>query len=183
MPRLQNERNSHINRLLFVYRSESLGQVFLFLMAWLYIIVKDKPSESWKGIWLAYDNMCQLVRLKAGKKELPLPHPFNKMWMEINKIIDGLHIKNHSDPDCQNNLHPNKVEEMYPELKGSKNTQAAEQTFIWLGRYKKILTSMPKTHHLFFIHRAVKRRNSYSAKCYKQGKKPLLPSVRNRHSS
>ena len=141
--------------------------------------MKDIPSSQWKKVWLAYDNMCQLNKLKAATEDLPLPAPFDKMWLRINKTIDSLHIRNHVDPRCQTDYHPKNIEEMYPELKSTKNTQAAEQTFVWLGRYKKILSSMHKTHHLFFLHRIITHRNKYSVKCYRRGKKPLLPGIRN----
>lgn len=160
-------------------RSESTGQVFMFLLSWLYFIVKEMPVSNWNKLWLAYDNMCQLVRLKAATLELPLPVPYNQMWASVNKIIDSLHIKNHVDPACQTDLHPDNFAEMYPHLAHTKNTQAAEQTFVWLGRFKKIVCSMTKTHHLFYIHRMVKRRNFYNVKSYKNNKKPLLPSIRN----
>ena len=55
---------------------------------------------------------------------------------------------------------------------------AAEQTFVWLSRFKKILCAMPKVHHLFYLHRMVKHRNAYTTACYKYGKKPLLPKAR-----
>ena len=129
----------------------------------------------WKGIWLAYDNMCKLMKYGPAKRDLPLPEPFDKMWKTINHIIDAMHIKNHVDPTCHTDLHPDNIYEMYPDMKGSRNTQAAEQTFVWLGRFKKIMCSMPKVHHLFYLHRLVKRRNTYTAKCYRKGKKPLLP--------
>ena len=46
------------------------------------------------------------------------------------------------------------------------------------GRYKKILNSMPKSHHHFFLHRLIKRRNDYTSYCQRVGKYPLLPSAR-----
>ena len=144
--------------------------------------MKDLPVSEHSKIWLAYDNMCQLVRCKASKGPLPLPAPYDNMWSRINKIVDGLHIKNHVDPHCHTDLHPDNIYDMYPELEGTRNTQAAEQTFVWLGRFKKIVCSMPKVHHLFYLHRMVKKRNTYTAKCYKRGKQPLLPSIRNSKS-
>jgi len=127
--------------------------------------------------------MCQLVRLKAAKALLPLPTPFDAMWLSISKAIDAFHIANHKDKNCHTELHPDNISSMYPEIAKSKNTQAAEQTFVWLGRYKKIVCSMSKTHHLFYLHRMVIKRNRYSAKCYKAGKKPLLPGIKEPHSS
>ena len=54
-----------------------------------------------------------------------------------------------------------------------------EQTFAWLGRYKKILNSTPKTHFHFILHRLVVGRNRYTERCYQDGKRPLLPSAKN----
>ncbi len=162
------------------HRSESSGQVLLFLFSWLYLILKEIPHEGWNRIWLAYDYMCGLMKTKAAKEALPMPWPFSNMWNCINKIVDGMHIKNHVDMECQTNLHPDNIYDMYPEMMGTRNTQAAEQTFVWLGRFKKIMCSMPKVHHLFYLHRLIKRRNSYVDKCYKNGKKPLLPGRRDR---
>ena len=54
----------------------------------------------------------------------------------------------------------------------------AEQTFVWLSRFKKILCAMPKVHHLFYLHRMVKHRIAYTTACYKNKKKPLLPKAR-----
>ena len=51
----------------------------------------------------------------------------------------------------------------------------AEQTFAWLSRYKKIVCSMDKLHHLFFLHRIVSRRNKYTHLCISTGRKVLLP--------
>ena len=145
--------------------------------------MKDLPSTSWEKIWLAYDNMCQLVKLKASRQALPLPVPYKHMWTSINKVIDSLHVCNHKDKACHAELHPSNINKMYPEIKNSKNTQAAEQTFVWLGRYKKVVSSMTKTHHLFYIHRMARRKNAYSVKCYKYGRKPVLPGIRNSKST
>jgi hypothetical protein len=75
---------------------------------------------------------------------------------------------------CQEKYDPRPLKEEIP----NGNTMAAEQTFVWLSRYKKILCAMPKVHHLFYLHRIVKHRNKYTVKCYKNGKKPLLPKAR-----
>ena len=39
------------------------------------------------------------------------------------------------------------------------NTMSCEQTFACLLRFKKILSAMPQTHHHFYLHRMVQRRN------------------------
>ena len=89
------------------------------------------------------------------------------------KIIDRLHISNHKDKKCKEKYDPSGLKEEIP----NGNTMAAEQTFVWLSRFKKILCAMPKVHHLFFLHRMVKHRNNYTVRCYKNGRKPLLPKA------
>lgn len=155
----------------------------LTILTWLRLTLEGKPPSEWNQMWLAYDNMCQLLKSKASKSKLPLDPPYDNMWNAINKCVDGMHIKNHVENNCWTRLHPDKIYDMHPDLRGKRNTQAAEQTFVWLARFKKIVCSMPKDHHLFYIHRMVQRRNTYTAKCYKRKKNPLLPSLRNGKST
>ena len=56
--------------------------------------------EDWKHKFLAYDNMCHLDNLKVAKKELQLPGDLKYMWLDISKIIDSLHLRNHKDQKC-----------------------------------------------------------------------------------
>lgn len=117
--------------------------------------------------------MCHLDGMKAAQKPLPLPSPWDKAWTSTTKIIDGLHIHNHKDTSCKKKYDPAVLKNELPD----GNTMAAEQTFVWLSRFKKILCAMPKVHHLFYLHRMVKHRNKYTVQCYKNGKKPLLPKA------
>ena len=88
--------------------------------------------------------MCHVDGMKVAKKPLLFPAPFDKICSAINKVIDS-HIRSHKDTDCKKKYDPVKLKEQLPGL----NTMAAEQTFVWLARFKKILCFMPKTHHLF----------------------------------
>ena len=92
------------------------------------------------------------------------------VWMDVHKIIDVFHFKNHTSSRCKQLYNPAIYKSEHPFW----NTQAGEQTFIWLGGFKNIVCSMPKHHHLFYIHRMVLRRNEYTAKCYRNGHKPIL---------
>ena len=159
-------------------RSESPSQAFLIILNWLFVILKGISPTSWGGIYIAYDNMCHVDGLKVVRKPLPFPAPFDLMWTAINKIIDSLHISNHKDAKCKEKYDPAKLKEHLPNM----NIMAAEQTFVWLSRFKKILCSMPKVHHLFYMHRMVVRRNSYTVSCYKRGLKPVLPKARSAQS-
>ena len=120
--------------------------------------------------------MCHLDGMKALRSPLPFPSPWDKAWTSVTKIIDSLHISNHKDVSCREKYDPGILKKEIPE----GNTMAAEQTFVWLSRFKKILCAMPKVHHLFYLHRMVKHRNQYTVTCYKNGKKPLFPNARNK---
>ena len=150
-------------------RSESPSQVFLIILQWLLTLMNStKPPPE---VVLAYDNMCNLAKLKVAQKPLPLPPPLDTAWMNVTKIIDSFHIGNHVSATCRESFSPVKLKTEHPYY----NTQAGEQTFVWVGRFQHILCSMNKTHHLFYLHRMVLRRNTYTAKCYRTGKKPVLP--------
>ncbi len=178
-------------------RSESPSQVFLFLVNTLLRKLKEVPADKWSRVFVAYDNMCNLNGMTVAKKELPLPIPFNRqvqldfqlflstvslsccvsfdrLWLSVSKIIDVFHLRNHKRPECHTEYNPQSLKEVHPNY----NTQACEQTFAWLGRFHKILSSVPKVHNHFFLHRLVKRRNLYNSQCYRKGKKPLLPNVK-----
>ena len=123
------------------------------------------------GVTLAYDNMCNVCKLKVARKPLPLPPPFDEIWLNVEKMIDSFHFKDHTYPECKTRFSPVKVKQDNPDW----NTQAGEQTFVWVGRFRHILCPMNKTHHLFHLHRMVRRRNAYTSKCYTYGRKPVLP--------
>lgn len=156
----------------FTFRSESPSQVFLIVLSWLYNVLKTLPVSLWGNVVLVYDNMCQLDGLRAAVKDLPFPKPWDTMWKSIQKVLDRFHFKNHTDENCKLKYNPENS------LLAHDNSEVAEQTFTWAGRFKKVLCAMPKVHHLFFLHRMVKRRNAYTARCYRTGKKPLLPKVK-----
>ena len=112
-----------------VHRSESPSQVFIIVISWLMEVLKHLPIEQWKDVVIAYDNMCQLCGMKAAQSPLPsIKPPFNEMWLKVTKIVDSLHFRNHVDPKCCELYNPAKVKEQHP--------MAAEQTFVWLSRYK-----------------------------------------------
>ena len=158
----------------FFCRSESPSQVYLFLVNFLLKRLENVPQTDWNQIFIAYDNMCNLDRMQAATEELPLPEPYNKLWHSVSKIIDVFHLRNHKRKECHVKYNPQALKEIHPHY----NTEACEQTFSWLARYHKILSSLPKVHNHFFLHRLIKRRNRYNSYCYSNGKKPLLPNVK-----
>ena len=125
------------------------------------------------GIDFTYP-MYNVDQLKLLREPLPLAGPFANIWLGVNKVIDPLHIKNHKRPECKTLYSPDNVKQDWPEA----NLMIAEQTFCWLGRFKKILNSMGKNHFHFMLHRIVKKRNEYTEYCHLVGKYPLLPSAK-----
>ena len=96
---------------------------------------------------LSYDNMCHFDNLKVARKPLPLPGDLQYLWLDVIKIIDTLHLNNHKDDNYHKVDNPEKIKDKYPTF----NTMCCEQTFTWLGRYKRILAAMGKCHHFFYI--------------------------------
>ena len=50
--------------------------------------------------------------------------------------------------------------------------------FSWLGRFKKILNTLPKHRFEFMLHRLILHRNRYTEYCHQNKKYPHLPSVK-----
>jgi len=156
-----------------LFRSEGATQVAFLMIKFLMKFLKDIDPAKWQEYYLCYDNMCHVDRLKLLRNLLPLAEPFPPIWLKVKKIIDDLHIKNHKPP-CDVTYSPELVKENFPEA----NLMTCEQTFAWLGRFRKVLNSTPKVHYHFIIHRLVITRNKYTEYCYAEGKKPLLPSAK-----
>ena len=148
--------------------------MFLLVLTWLVAAFGKSTREERQKIVVSYDNMCHLNNLKVARKPLPLPGDLQYIWQDVKKIIDSLHMKNHKDPRCAQYEPATLLDPDETEL----NTMSCEQTFAWLSRYKKILCAMPKTHHHFYLHRMVKRRNEYIAWCYANGRRPVQPKIR-----
>ena len=152
------------------------------IILWLYRKFKPlleagmKPEEITEKISntiVAYDDMCHVDGLKLAKCDLPFEAPFNKMWHNVIKVIDRLHIRNHKDPKCKTEYNPDG--KIPPEF----NTMAAEQTNVWASRLKRIICAMPHNHQFFYLHRSIKRRNRYTQRCHFNKKVPLLPKQNN----
>ena len=81
------------------------------------------PSEI---MWpmLAEAMVRAALIFNVARKPLPLPGDLQYIWLNVMKIIDELHIKNHVDPRCQQ-YHSDIVRETIPDM----NTMACEQKF------------------------------------------------------
>ena len=168
-----------------LFRSESPTQAFVIFVSWLLLKIKpnlltngsatEEVTKVMKSITLSYDNMCHVDNMKICRKDLPLGAPLNTTWKDMGKVIDRLHLRNHKDPKCKREYNPE------GKLPKEYNSMAAEQTFVWASRMKKIVCAMPRLHHFFYLHRSIKRRNAYTQRCYQQNKTPVLPKLSRDH--
>ncbi|OQV11979.1 hypothetical protein BV898_13773 [Hypsibius exemplaris] len=79
-------------------------------------------------IIVIYDNVCNLDFIHAAKNPLPLPKPYDSLWLEINKVIDIFHLKNHRRPECKTTYNPDNTRKVLPNLKKG-NIEVAKKTF------------------------------------------------------
>ena len=109
--------------IVFTNRSESPSQVFLILLQWLLSLVKTLGGPSnLPAITVAYDNICNIEKMRIARKPLPLPPPYNKLY--VQKIIDVFHFPNHISATCREQFSPLQFKESHPNF----NTQCGEQT-------------------------------------------------------
>ncbi len=127
------------------------------------------PLSNGKKSYSLMTTCVTWTSLRHPMVNSPFPVP------KVTKIIDSLHIRNHKRESCKKN-----VGEKLKELKKKNpdlNTMAAEQVFVWLGGFNKILCAMDKCHCIFFLHRMCVRRNHYTELCYKEGSQCSPKSV------
>lgn len=124
----------------------------------------------WKTTFCVMTICVNLTPWKLLKRTFPcLPHSW--CGETSGKLLKRLHLANHKHLKCK------AVYSAVEALPPGNNTMVAEQTLSWFSRFKKIANSMSQTQHLFFIHRNIKRRNTYTAKCRRKGKEPVLLGI------
>ena len=101
--------------------------MFFILLQWLLSIVK--PTGELPKVTLAYDNICNIDRMKVAQNPLPFPTPLDRLWLDIEKVIDSFHLSNHVSATCREKFSPSKLKADNPHY----NTQAGEHLFGWGG--------------------------------------------------
>lgn len=122
--------------------------MFLLTLHYLYERLKNVPEDKWEEFILSYDNMCNLCKMRSAQSPLPLPKPYDELWIKITNVIDRnrLHLRNHKGKKCKQEFSSEPLQEKNPDL----NTIMAEQTLVWASRFKKILNAMPMRRFLFY---------------------------------
>lgn len=153
------------------FRSESPSQAILFLIEW--ILVTLQTFQRTNGVRSSYHMTCAMWMQSMSHRRLCTFIHLLTEWLKANKIIDSLHIAYNKSEGCKEKYNPAKLKDILPD----GHTMAGKQTFTWLSRFRKILCSMSKVHHMFFLQRMVVRRNAYTVTYYKNRKKPVLPKA------
>ena len=90
---------------------------------------------------LAYDDACHLKRFIDRRSTTPL----GKALAQLKIVVDKMHFRNHTDPWCKKNVNPYKC----PDFVGI-NTEACEQTFRYVARFKYATKHMSKGMYNLF---------------------------------
>ena len=91
----------HIDYWIPIYDSEGPHQVAFILIKYLQLKLRGKTEEEINQFYLSYDHMCAIDRLHLLRHPLPFEPPEDRIWLDIHKLIDPLHMKNHKNPRCE----------------------------------------------------------------------------------
>ena len=114
---------------MYILVSYTYFKVTLALIKFLHMHLRGKTVEEFRKYYLSYDNMCHIDELRLLSKPLPLPEPYNKMWFEINKVIDPLHLANHSRKKCKELYDSEKAKKDFPEANFMSMSYALSELF------------------------------------------------------
>ena len=73
-----------------LFRSESPSQVFMILLKWLLTLIQQ--VEVPPKVVVAYDNVCNLAKLKVARNPLPFPPPLDSVWHNVDFASLGHHL-------------------------------------------------------------------------------------------
>ncbi len=123
-----------------LFDSESLSQVYCFL-CWLHEHCNLLPQK------IAYDDGCHLFKFARNPARIKAPPtPASQFLAESTIVVDRMHFPNHVDKWCKVHMNPDAT----PDFKDI-NTEACEQTFAWLSRFKHATRHMNYVRFNLFL--------------------------------
>ena len=125
-----------------MFGSESLSQVHLFLYTAFFRNQLPPPQV------LAYDDACHLGMFllnRLGRFGNSVVAWFLLVKEKVELCVDRYHWRNHTGAWCKRNVNPQRS----TKLVKMTNTEAAEQTFGWLAKYKFLFKHMNKVRFNF----------------------------------
>ncbi|XP_076101176.1 uncharacterized protein LOC143070960 [Mytilus galloprovincialis] len=148
-----------INGMTELYGCESLTQVYMFLV-WLAKELLHFPNL------LAYDDACHLKKFIINPVRINKSQ-YSQFLATLRIVVDKMHFANHVDKWCRRNVNPYTDDQF-----NNINTEACEQTFQFVAKYKyttkhmshgKYNLFMLKLSEMFNMDRLV--RNRKKSKC------------------
>ena len=97
---------------------------------------------------LAYDDACHLgmfLTNRMGRFGYSLVAHLLLFVKKLELVCDRFHWRNHTGEWCKRNVNPKNSTKLGPKT----NTEAAENTFVWLSKYKFIFKHMNKARFNF----------------------------------
>ena len=60
--------------------------------------LQNVPQQNWSEVIVSYDNMCHLDSMRVEQNPLPLPEPYDKLWLSVTKVqhvslIDSMRVR------------------------------------------------------------------------------------------
>ena len=98
-------------------------------MSNFYCIYLKSVSIIWLLPFFNWPLHCNTDRMKVAQNPLPFPTPLDRLWLDIEKVIDSFHLSNHVSATCREKFSPSKLKADNPHY----NTQAGEHLFGWGG--------------------------------------------------
>ena len=133
-----------------IFHHESLSQLYLLLHAFL-SQADTKPLLS----YIIFDYACGARQFFEDREGPNGEGIFGRHKMPFPKfVVDRFHFGKHDDEYCR--LHCNPAD--HPEIDGV-NSEACEQCFSWLGKYKFSVGNMTNIVFEFFMHSLIIERN------------------------
>ena len=112
-----------------LFGSESLSQVYCF-MVWL-LNNSHRFPKSW-----AYDDGFHLHKFVKKPRQCDSTEAA-KVLSELGIVVDRMHFKNHVSAWCKAHMNPDSNKSFH-----GVNTEACEQTFYWVARFKHAVRHM-----------------------------------------
>jgi len=131
------------------FRSESLSQLWLHKLH----LTKRYPQLPHERTIVGYDDGCHYHAF-VSNPDRALASPEASIIAKQDVIIDNFHLCGHIDPRCKEKFDPKK----HPVAKFF-NTEVAEQTFSWFGKFKHIGRYMSLTSYWVFLIGVFNERN------------------------
>ena len=138
-----------VNAFFPMFRSESLGLWYHFLLDW---VKNCNVKQLYPSLKLLYDDVCHFKDYVQKNKRLQLVDDKESALYLAHMVeyyLDRFHVRNHVDECIHKYDIKNQSEQVQKELK-NVNTQACEAMYKWLSAFKSITMNMSYSTYIVF---------------------------------